>query len=246
MAQVPEDMLREKQAEALVEFTLIGTLLGGPAACGCAIAGGLAGVIASRLLGTPDDISWALGGTVATALAAVLPVRLLSPAHRTVVGTVLWVAVAMAAAGALNWYIGSRYEWLIFRWALCGLLIGAFLAPTHTPSAIFAEGDLTFMKGGYGEVALALASFAALVIRMVNRGLPGVLFAGALGGLFGAVGPAAIGVWVGGKQLEELFGSMFVVPISILVLCTAGGVLGGWHMWQQSQRSLPSVEASPS
>jgi hypothetical protein len=245
MAQVPEDMLREKQAEAVVEFTLIGALLGGPAACGCAIAAGLAGVVASRLLGTPDDISWALGGTVASALAAVLPVRLLSPAHRTVVGTVLWVAGAMAAAGALNWYIGSRYEWPIFRWALCGLLIGAFMAPMHMPAVALTKGDFTDIQ--YGKIVLDIASLLAVLIRMVNRRMPGVLVAGGLGGLLGGAVTAAIAFAVGKeKEMEELFGNKFAVPIAILVLSMAGGVVGGWHMWQQSQRPLPPAEASPS
>jgi hypothetical protein len=245
MSQSPDDLLKEKKAEAVVEFTLIGTLLGGPAACGCAILGGVAGAVASKLMGTPDDISWAIGGTVATALAVVLPVRLLSPAHRTVVGTVLWVAAAVVAVGVLNWHIGSRYEWPILRWALCGLVIGAFVAPIHAPAAL-AEEDFSFVQ--YGKVVLDLASLVAVLIRMVNRSWPGVLVAGGLGGLFGGVAPAlmAFNAATKVKEMEELFGNPFAVPIAILVLSMAGGVLGGWGMWQQSRRPHPPVDSPPS
>lgn len=196
-----------------------------------------------------------LGGALGVVLAGVLSSRAIvwsiKPWHRTVA----WFFPGLLLALMLNWLIPSHLDLPLYRWALCGtvlgILLGSYCGPFHgilerkTESTAYLTGHWLILLGyagilfGFVLIFLAngvllgtLAVVLTIIVKLLSGRRLGVVLAGVEGGAFGSFWASALVAGFGGRDAAELLGGYLVIPLCGLLLGALGGGCGGWITWR--------------
>jgi hypothetical protein len=240
--RISDRELESVAARAIMDQVFLGSLLG---ASGtgllAALAGAFLGGLGNHFARTWDEGVAAAGGSLGAAFAGILLPRALGHCIQPVRWTLLWFLGGFVVTLIADTWIGRPFDWPFYRWALCSTLLAIPLGALYAPRN--AEMAREALENPTGRTIVALAFILTGLLRLVSPQRLGVVLAGLLGGALGALLPAGIVGAVGGKLVNELFGSAGVFLVCGAVIGASGGAIGGWSAWVAQNRKDQVQEA---
>lgn len=208
----------------------IGSFLGAWIGFMAAVIAALMGGVLSSLLRNQPELLGQIAAGLGVGVAGVLVPRGMAGMAKPWRISLIWLAVAAAAAVALSHFIGFRYDWPFYRWGLAGAALGIVFG-AHSEASAATRGKALPIDSRFSFVILA-GIVVGSALGSLNSKLPGVIVAGAVGGALGALFPGWIIHEAGGQEAVNVFGPSYPLIWTSVALGALGGILGAISLWR--------------
>jgi hypothetical protein len=218
--------------------SLLGALLGG---MGGAFGAAFLVAVVSATIGIGMDFVSQACAAISASLAGVLLSRAFAQHVRPWRWTIVWLLVGAVFAATLSEYIGFRFSWPYYRWALGGATLGIFFG-AEAASHLCTRGHAHEIAGK-GAVYLSVALLIGAGVKVFTGGRLGTTTAGIVGGTCTGLFVGWILQEVGGREASEQFGNRYAITLTGGVAGSLGGLAGAWSLWRRRHAALEPTPA---